>query len=181
MIDQMSKREKTLAFLVGGVVFLLINVVVLKFFINQHAALKTSAAKIQGDINALKLKEQDRDFDRERDTWLNEKLPTMGDSQVAGRDLTKSITEIARKHDVVIETPLAGNPRPGQYYNSLGARVVAKGTWKAIFFFIQELQSPDKGPTPFVVLDPVDLKVDLTDKTLMRAEVSVNRWFKASP
>jgi hypothetical protein len=178
MIDQMSKREKTLALLVGGVVFLLINVVVLKFFIDRHGVLKKNAAEIQAKINALKLRDQDRDFDRERDTWLNAKLPTIGDSQVAARDLTKSITEIARKHDVVIETPMAGNPRPGQYYSSLGARVIAKGTWKAIFFFLQELQSPEKGETPFVVLDPVDLKVDITDKTLMRAEVMVTRWFK---
>jgi hypothetical protein len=174
MISQMSAREKTLAFLVGGVVFLLINVVVIKFFMNQHAALKLSAADLQKKINDLKLQDQDRDFFRERDAWLTEKQPTMGDSQVAARQLSDNIKELARKNEVTIETPLTGQPKAGAQYTSLGAKVTAKGPWKAIFYLMQELQAPNQ----FIVLDPVELKVDITDKTLMRADLTVNRWYR---
>jgi hypothetical protein len=42
-----------------------------------------------------------------------------------------------------------------------------------MFEFLRELQGPGK----FTVFNPLSLKVDATDKTQLRAELTVAKWF----
>jgi hypothetical protein len=173
MIGQMSQREKTLAFLVGGVLFLLLNVVLIKFFMANHAEQQRVLALTQGKINGLKQQESQRALWSQRDAYLTQNMPKMGDPQVENRKLSEAVKEIARKHTITIETPNPGVANRQKEYVSLGVKVSAKAPWTQMFDFLRELQMPGQ----FLVLDPVELKVDANDKTQLRAEVTVTRWF----
>src|SRR5688572_1820961 len=98
MLDQMSQRERTLTLIVGGVVALLINVVVIKFFMTQHRTQSTAIAETKKKIETLKQQETERSMWAERDTWLTTNLPDLGDDQVASRELGAMIKQIAQKH-----------------------------------------------------------------------------------
>jgi hypothetical protein len=181
----MSPRERTLALFVGGALFILINLVLIKFFLQKRSEFQASIAQMQGKIEGLKQQELQRALWAERDAWLTQSLPTLGDQLVANRELTEAVKELAKKHMVIIETPTPGTPNPQKDYTALGVRVTAKAPWAAtpdanapgkippLLEFLRELQ----GPGQFIVFDPLDLKVDATDKTQLRAEVTVTKWF----
>ena len=174
MLAQMSQRERTLALLVGGVVALLINVVVIRFFITQHKTQSAAIAVTKGKIEALKKRETERTLWAERDAWITANLPTLGDDQVANRELGNAIKEIAQKHSVTLESPNPGVPSRGQVTHiALPYKLSAKAPWTPMFEFLRELQGPGK----FIVFNPLSLKVDPTDKTQLRAELTVAKWF----
>ena len=185
MLAQMSARERTLALLVGGVLFLLVNLVLIKFFMQKRTEFQVQIAKTQGQINGLKQMELERTLWAERDAWLTQSLPTLGDTQVANRELSEMVKELAKKHTVTIETPNPGMPLNAKDYTALGIRVTAKAPWQStpdaataakippLVEFLRELQAPGN----FIVLDPLDLKVDAADKTQLRAEVTVTKWY----
>ena len=49
----MSKREKLLSWLVGGVIFIIINFYAVKFLFGNHTTLKTARTNIETDIQML--------------------------------------------------------------------------------------------------------------------------------
>lgn len=173
MLAQMSSRERTLALLVGGVIALLINVVIFKFFLGKKAEFQLSIARSEVKIADLKTRESQRTLWSERDAWLMRSLPTLGDPQVANRELSEAVKEVAKKHSVTLETPNYGVPNRQKEYVALGVRVSGKASWEPMMEFLRELQAPGQ----FVVFDPLDMKVDVTDKTQLRAEVTVTKWF----
>jgi hypothetical protein len=185
MLAQMSSRERTLALLVGGVLVILVNLVLIKFFLQKRTEFQVQIAKTKGAIEGLKQKELQRALWSERDAWLTANLPTLGDQMVANRELSEFVKEVAKKHTVTIETPNPGTPLPQKDYTALGVRVTAKAPWQStpdaataakvppLIEFLRELQAPGN----FIVLDPLDLKVDATDKTQLRAEVTVTKWY----
>ena len=173
MLAQMSSRERTLALLVGGVLALLVNLVLFKFFLGKKTEFQVSIAKTEAKIADLKQRETQRALWAERDAWLTSSLPTLGDPMVANRELGEVVKEIAKKHTVTIETPNPGVPSRQKDYVALGIRVSAKAAWQPMLDFLRELQAPGQ----FIVFDPLDMKVDATDKTQLRAEVTVTKWF----
>jgi hypothetical protein len=185
MLAQMSARERTLVIVVGSVLALLINVVLIKFFLQKRAEFQAGIAATEGKIAGLKLQELQRALWAERDAWLTSNLPVLGDPQVANRELAETVKELAKKHTVTIETPNPGMPNTQKEYTALGIRVTAKAPWHPageeatpgkippLLEFLRELQAPGQ----FIVFDPLDLKADPSDKTLLRAEVTVMKWF----
>ena len=173
MLAEMSKREKSLAFLVGGALFLLLNFVLFKFFLRNHTELRQNIATTQGKIDDLKRRDSERAMWAERDMWLTANMPVLGDEQVATREVGLFIKEIAQKHGVLIETPSPSLPVPGQFYRALRYKITAKGTKAPMFEFLRELQQPRH----FLVFDPVDIKIDPAEKTQLIADVTVTKWF----
>lgn len=173
MLAQMSPRERTLALLVGGVLLLLVNLVLIRFFLQKRTEFLTGIASTQGKIAALNQRESQRALWAERDAWLTQGLPVLGDSQVANRELGEAVKEVARKHTVTLETPNPGVPNRTKEYTALGIKVSLKAPWTPMMDFLRELQAPGQ----FIVFDPLDLKVDAADKTQLRAEVTVTKWF----
>jgi hypothetical protein len=173
MLAQMSSRERTLALVVGGVLVLLINLVLIRFFLQKRAEFQLGIARTKASIEGLKQRESQRALWAERDAWITQNLPVLGDPQVANRELGEAVKEVARKHTVTLETPNPGVPNRQKDYTALGMRVSLKAAWQPMMDFLRELQAPGQ----FIVFDPLDLKVDATDKTQLRAEVTVTKWF----
>lgn len=170
----MSKREKILSWIVGGAFFFILNMFAIKFLKDNHSTLQLTRAKIEGEINGFKLQEANRELWDQRDKWLNESLKPMGDADVAGRQLREALENLAKKHTVTIESPQPGFPNKQPLYTALSFKMEAKAAWTQMFDFIKELQAPGQ----FLSAE-ADLKVDPTDKTQLRATLTVSKWFQA--
>ncbi len=176
MIGQLSQREKLLAGLVGFALFVLLNIFLMKFFLANHGELKTSLGKAQAQLGTFKQLETERAMWAERDEWLNNSLVPMGDSDVANKHLREALLELAKKHVVTLESPAPGIPNAQPTYTSLSVRLEAKATWKQMFNFLYELQSPGQ----FIVVEALDMKVDPIDKTNLRANFTIAKWFAST-
>ena len=170
----MSKREKILSWLVGSTFFLIINVVAIKFLMGNYDTLKIARAKIEGEMSGLKQQENNRELWAQRDAWLTESLRPIGDSDVANRQLIEAIQNLAKKYTVTLESPQPGVPNRQPRYTALSIKREAKAAWTPMYDFVMELQAPGQ----FLSAE-VDLKVDPSDKTQLRATLTVSKWFQS--
>jgi hypothetical protein len=170
----MNKREKFLSWVVVGVFFFIINFYAVKFLVANQRTLSVSRGQIEGEIKFYRLQESEREMWSQRDAWLDDSLKPLGDSDVANRKLIEDVQNIAKKHTVTLEAPQPGSPLRLPLYTTLATKLQARASWTQMYDFIQELQAPGQ----FLSLEG-DLKVDATDKTQLRADLTVSRWFQS--
>lgn len=178
MIADMSKREKVLAGVVLVTLFILLNVVRLKFFMTGSADLKLAQYKATESLKVYQMRDADRAMWEERGQWLDQNMQPMGDPDVAYKQLRDALMELGKKHTVNVDSPSQGTPNnQSPHYTSLSVGVQAKGSWKSIFDYIRELQAPGQ----FVVFESAKLEIDEKDKTQMKAELRVAKWYTPQP
>ena len=169
----MNKREKLLLTVTAAVIGVLVNFYLIKFFLSNRADLTRQLATTQMKIETLKKRETERELWAKRDAWLNEKLPVLGDSDVASKALRESVLDIAKKHTVTLEAPAPSNPVNQPGHISLAVKFDAKAPWDAMFNFLYELQGPEK----FIAIENCEIKVNREDKTQLRASLTIARWY----
>ena len=169
----MSQREKVLAAIVGAALFVLLNSFLVRIFLNNHTLLRTALAKAKSQMAGFQQQESERTKWAQRDVWLEQNLPTLGDTDVANKQLRETLLDLGKKHTVTIESPTPGAPSRQSEYTSLGVRIEGKATWQQMGNFLYELQTPGQ----FLVIESLDMKVDPADKTQLRAGMTVAKWF----
>jgi hypothetical protein len=169
----MNKREKFLLTVTAVVIGVLVNFYLIKFFLSNRADLTRQLATTQMKIDTLKKRETQRELWAKRDAWLNEKLPVLGDPDVASKALRESVLEIAKTHTVTLEAPAPSNPINQPGHISLAVKFDAKAPWDAMFNFLYELQGPEK----FIAIENCEIKVNREDKTQLRATLTIARWY----
>jgi hypothetical protein len=172
-VSNMNKREKFLLILTAVVIGVLVNFYLVKFFLANRAELTRQLALTQMKIDTLKKRETERELWAKRDAWLNEKLPVLGDPDVASKALRESVLEIAKKHTVTLEAPSPGTPVTQPGHIALGVKFDAKASWDAMLDFLYDLQGPDQ----FTAIEGCEIKVNPADKTQLRATLTVARWY----
>jgi hypothetical protein len=172
-LANMNKREKALLALTAAVVGVLVNFYLVKFFLTNRDDLNRQLTMTQMKIDTLKKRETERELWSQRDAWLNQKMPALGDPDVANKELRETVLEIAKKHTVTLEAPSPGTPVNVPGHISLGVRLEAKAAWEAMFDFLYELQGPEK----FIALENCDIKVNRDDKSQLKATLTVARWY----
>ena len=173
MIAKMSQREKVLASGVGAALFLLLNIFLFKIFLGNHALLLTSLAKAKVQMAGFQQQESERTKWAQREVWLDANLPALGDADIANKQIREALLDLGKKHTVTIESPAPGVPNSQPYYTSLGVRIECKAAWTQIGNFLYDLQTPGQ----FLVIESLEMKVDPTDKTQLRATMTVAKWF----
>jgi hypothetical protein len=173
MISRLNQRERILLGIVVAGLFVLLNVVLIRFVIGQRARLREQLAASRAKIEMLHKRESDRDLWARRDAWLTAKLPVLGDPDVANKALREFILDVAKNHTVTLEAPAPGVPTTQPNYTSLSVRLEAKAPWQSMFDFLFELQ----GPENFIAIENCELKVNREDKTQLRASLTVAKWF----
>jgi len=175
MIATMSKREKAMAAIVVGAVFLLFNIAVARFFMRENAVLKRELKMANSKIERNQEREAERLLWEQRGKWLDETMQPMGDPQQANKQLRDTLVELGKKHGVVVQPPTWGNPKQQPFYTVSSMSVDVRGSWMNIFNFLHELQSPGQ----FVVFESAKLEVDKDDKTQMKTSFAVAKWYAA--
>jgi hypothetical protein len=170
--QRMTARERRLALLVAGALFLLLNLLIWSklFSILGNARAELALSKATRAEQSLYIKE--RNLWARRDQWLKQHQPTLK-SAVEASTLLDQVKEIAGKHNVLIENPAigAGDSTPDR--QSVFASFETKSPWPPLVHFLFDVQQPEA----FVVFESVQLHIDNTDPTMMRGRFKIARWF----
>jgi hypothetical protein len=171
----MTKREKVLSLIVGGVFVVLLNLFLLSFFMRNHGRLQSDLEVKKRSLEGLEVLQADRVLWQERDAWLKGNLPRLEDPESAGVKLLEEVKDVARKHTVLV-TPqqraidlVVRKPD----YAAVRVNVDATSSWGGLVDFLAGMQGPGK----FVVFEKLNLKKDSTDLTKMRADLRVAKWY----
>jgi hypothetical protein len=171
----MSARERLLMLLVGGALVVLVSLVCFKYFAAQQTDLMRRKLAAESELRRLKALQAQKEYWSNRDRWLTSKLPTMGESG-ANLEFRNEVKAIADRLGVILETPSLGAPQRFPTHSSVTIVAEAKGSWAAIFRFLNELQAPGR----LVAIDRLTLRTDAADKTRMHASITVAKWFAPS-
>ena len=171
-VQRMSRRERILATIVAGGVFLLINLYVWgKLF----GLLDQTRADLVERRNMRKVQEiyiKERALWEKRAQWLKEKQPVLKGPGEAST-LLDEIKQIAGKHNVLIENPAIGTGDSTPERQSVFASVEVKSPWPPLVHFLYDVQQPES----FVVFESVTINIDPSDPTMMRGKLKIARWF----
>lgn len=170
---RMNQRERLLASIVAGALFLLVNVF-------GWSWLMGAISRSQED---LKVKQQarleetvflrERELWAKRQQWLEQHQPAYKGEGEASTLLDSQIRPIAAKYTILIENPSisAGETTPN--YRSVHATFDTKSHWDSLVHFLYDVQQPEA----FIVFENVNLMIDSGDPTMMRGKFKVARWF----
>ena len=171
-VHRMNRRERILATIVAGIVFLLINLYVWgKLF----SSLDQARADLEARRNTRKLQEvyiKERGLWEKRAQWLKQHQPVLKGPGEAST-LLDEIKQIAGKHNILIENPAIGTGDATPDRQSVFASFEVKSPWPPLVRFLYDVQQPQS----FVVFESVTLNIDPSDPTMMRGKLKVARWF----
>jgi hypothetical protein len=170
----MSQREKILAAIVGGAVFLLFNIILLNVLNRQQLALRSGIASKRTELETMKTLIAERDMWQKRDAWLSGKQPAIGNEGTAQVQLLEHVKKLAGTAGVTLENPVIATPGKSQYYRSVGVNVETKSLWPALVKFLQSLQQPGD----CVVIESASVQIDPSDNTRMKGVLKIAKWYK---
>jgi Tfp pilus assembly protein PilO len=162
-----------LATVVGTVVLLLVNVVVIKFFVTNQRRLREEFATKTGQLKVMKSRFENKEKWAALDAWVKEKQPVLANESRAGGELLDEVREIAKKTDVQPLEPQILNAERRPLYVSVPIAIEAKASPKALRNFLFEMQSPER----FIVFESAKLQIDKEDKALMHCTFRIAKWF----
>jgi hypothetical protein len=174
MTGQMSAREKTLAALVGALVFAFVTLLLVKKFTNHHRELRQQLADKTALLDGMTKLIAERDLWVQRDAWLTSKQPKLENASRAATELLEqTVQPLAKSHNVLIENPNIPNPVPKPpFYQSYSVNFETKSGWPEMVDFLEELQAPDK----FVVFESANLTL-AGDKKQVLGKFRLARWY----
>ena len=170
--QRMSKRERTLAWIVAGAIILLINLLIWSKLFGMLGETKAEMAVFRATRTEQEVFIKDRALWERRDKWIKEHQPVLK-SAVEASTLLDQIKQIAGKHNVLIENPAIGAGETTPDHQSVFATIETKSPWPPLIHFLFDVQQPEA----FIVFESVQLQIDSADPTMMRGKFKVAKWF----
>jgi hypothetical protein len=170
--QRMNPRERLLAWIVAGAMFVLLNLLILNWLFGAlgRARVELATRRAAGAEQAVYMKE--RDLWMKRDQWIQQHQPTLRNPAEASV-LLDDLKQIAGKYNVLIENPAIGSGETTPNHQAVFASIETKSPWPPLIHFLYDVQRPDA----FVVFENVNLAIDSSDPTMMRGKFKVARWF----
>jgi len=172
-LEKLNRRERILAGVVAGIVFLLFNLFLWSWLLGAigHARADLSAKKAQRQEETIFIKE--KALWAQRDEWLRQHQPALKNSGEAQTSLLDQLKERAGKYELLIENPAIGAGEIAPDHQAVFASIETKSSWPALLHFLYDVQQPES----FLVFDSVNLAIDTNDATMMRGKFKVVRWY----
>lgn len=167
-----AKEKKLLAGLLGAI-FVLLNVVGLRAFLNRQQALQGNIIRLQGELTEGRAILEEKTVWQERAAWLDAKQP--GDDTTTTDDDAKfyEFVETSAKNAGLTYTRRDAGQRPseGAYAEVVDSSQV-KGKMEALVKWLNELQQPEA----FRAIKQISVKSGEPPEVV--AEVEVARWYR---
>lgn len=173
MIQQMTARERTLAMVVAGILFVFVNLFLVKYFVNQHRQLRSDRTAKTITLETMHTLLAERDLWMQRANWLGQKQPQLTNPDGAAVALLEAAKEVARKHNLTIENSVLGRVDNKPHYAAVSVNFETKSKWQDLVGFLRSMQAPEQ----FVVFESANLQIDSGDKTQMRGRFKLAKWF----
>ena len=170
---KLSSREKVLAMSTGGVVFVLLNLLLLSAFARSNTALRADLDQQRLEWATMRDLLGQQDLWAARDVALTAKQPGLTNENAAGVELLDTIQELAKIHSVTLDNKVFGGVVKNQWYRSVPVSLDTHSSWPDLIGFLYALQKPDK----FVVCEGANIQVDPSDQTKMLGHFKIARWY----
>jgi len=174
--SRMNQRERMLASLVGGVVFLLVNLFLWSWILGAVGRGQTELAERKALRKQQALFLQERELWTKREQWLQQHQPAFKGAGEASTLLEQQLRPVAEKYNVLIENPQIGSGESTSTHQSVWASIETKSHWDSLVHFLYDVQQPEA----FIVFENVKLVIDSGDPTMMRGNFKVARWFAST-
>jgi hypothetical protein len=171
-IERMNRRERILASLVGGVLFLLINIFIWNNLLAAISRTRADVVKRKSERTAQAMYVKERDMWAKRDEWIRKHQPLLKGPGEAST-LLDQVKEVAGKHEILIENPALGTGDSTANHQSVFASIETKSPWPPLVHFLYDVQQPES----FVVFENATLAIDSADPSMMRGKFKIARWF----
>ena len=170
--ERMNPRERLLAWIVAGAMFVLLNLVILSWLFGALGRAHTdlTARKAARVEQTIYIKE--RDLWVKRDQWIHQHQPTLKNPAEASA-LLDQLKQVASKYSVLIQNPAIGSGETTPNHQTVFASIETKSPWPPLVHFLYDVQKPDT----FVVFESVNLAIDSSDPTMMLGKFKIARWF----
>ena len=172
-MNQLSRREKVLALLVGATFAIVLNLVLINFFVKNQRRLRDELASKGADLQAKKILLAEKELWEQRDNWLQGKLPKLTNESGVGVQLLDQVKEVAKKHTVLVENPQLGSLEKRTHATVMTVNVETKSPWAGTVAFLRDLQTPEN----FIVFERANIQKDPSDPTQMRGQLKIAKWF----
>jgi hypothetical protein len=169
----LAPREKILAMAVGGMVFVLLNLLIVRAFARQSSLMRSDLAQQRLEWATMQDVLSDQDLWAARDAALTAKQPKLTNENSAGVDLLDAVRDLARSHSVSVENEVFGGVVKTQWYRSVPVTLDTHSSWPDLVAFLYALQKPDK----FIVCEDANITVDPADPTKMIGHFKIARWY----
>jgi hypothetical protein len=170
--ERMNTRERLLAWIVAGVTFALLNLLILNWIFGALGRARKNLTERKAAYTEEALYVKERDLWAKRDQWIRQHQPTLKNPAEASV-LLDQLKQVANKYNVLIENPAIGSGETTSYHQTVFASIETKSPWPPLVHFLYDVQKPDA----FVVFESVNLAIDSSDPTVMRGKFKVARWF----
>jgi hypothetical protein len=170
---RLNRRERILLLVVGGVVFVLFNLMVWSWLLGALGRARAELAERKATRTQQAIYMQERDMWVKRDEWTRKNQPILSGPGEASKLLDDQIKPIASKYQVLIENPQIGSGETTPTHQAVYNSIESKSDWPDLVHFLYDLQQPDR----FIVFENVTLSIDSNDATVMRGRFKIARWF----
>ena len=177
---RLTPRERKLLLLVGGALFLVINLFLARAVIRSVQSARAEAQAQQSAWEAARGMLAQEQLWATRGAWLRENQPALTQGRDrANVELLGEVDGLTKQMGLTLESPPVINPAeppsggttPAQ--QSVSVTIDAKGTWEALVRFLHAAQQP----RTFIVFENASIQADPADAKLLRARLRVARWY----
>jgi len=170
---RMNRRERTLLFVVGGTVVLLLNVMIWSWVLGALGQARSDLADRLAKRKEQEIFLSERDLWAQRQKWLEQHQPMFGGAGEASTLLEQQLRPAAAKYNILLENPQIGSGETTPSHQTVWASLETRSDWKSLVHFLYDVQQPEA----FVVFESVNLGVDSNDSTKMHGKFKIARWF----
>jgi len=173
MSRTISKREQTLATIVGLIVVLGGSFLLGQSYFEKRAALTAKIVSEKRQLHSLQELLSEGPLWEQREKWIQAKQPKLENPDQAGVQLLNHVQDLAKRHQVLPENVTLHTPEARPACISVGLELETKSPWAELISFLEELQTPEQ----FIALESASVKVDPEDATQVRGRFKIARWY----
>ena len=170
--DRMNARERILSLVVGGVLFVLINIFIWNLLFGMIGTARAQLVDRKSARAQQSVYIREKALWAKRAEWLQQRQPIMKNAAEAS-SLLDNLKEIAGKYNVLIENPAIGAGETTPNHQAVFASIETKSHWPDLVHFLYDVQQPES----FIVFESVNLAIDNNDATMMHGKFKIARWF----
>ena len=176
---RLSRRERLLTLLVGGAVFVILNLAAIRFLLSTYSDLSDRYAEGRRNLLLLRALAGEQDTWNQRNDWLKSTQPVLTNRNRAGTALYEQLQGMARARQVIVSSlqikaldattapPVDGAPQVVSVEGN------TQGDWQQTVRFLAEIQKPEN----FLVFDQASLRTSPTDARQMQCHFLVSKWY----
>ncbi len=181
---RLTGRERALTLIVAGTVFVIVNLVAIRFLLNTYSILTSHYAEDRRNLLLLRALADQHGTWTQRNDWLKSTQPVLNNRDRAATALYEQLQGIARARQVVVNTlqiraaaTTPGAPVPDDAPQTVSVEGDTQGDWGETVRFLAEVQKPEN----FLVFDLASLRTSPTDARLMKCHFLVSKWYAPAP